>query len=104
MDHLAEWKLEFRQVAHRLALSGRPFTSEDIVDVVGLPSGEHEQNKNNAVGTMMMTLHREKAIKKTGKKARQRSRVSHSTTTVWVGASSKPQAIGRKRQCPVCGR
>lgn len=48
-----EWKAAALEELRRLAASGTRFTSEDITAVVGLPSGEIAQHKNNAVGTLM---------------------------------------------------
>lgn len=80
-----EWKKKFKEVALELASDGRPFTSEDVVAVVGLPRETPGQHKNNAVGAMMNGLARGGYIVKVGHRKSRRS-ISHSTEiATWVG-------------------
>lgn len=95
MDY-SEWKQEFADVATRLASAGVPFTSEDVVAKVGLPSGEQGMNRNNAVGAAMTALSARKVIAKTGRRVRAQRRASHGaelTEWVGIGAASKYQAV-----------
>ena len=61
-----EWQVRFESVVAQLSMSGKPFTSEDVVSLVGLPNQSIGPNKNNAVGAMMNGLGRRKVIRKTG--------------------------------------
>lgn len=46
------WQARARAALEDLAASGRPFTSDDLIDVVGWPDGEHTPNgANSAVGS-----------------------------------------------------
>jgi hypothetical protein len=60
---------------HALAVTGRSFTSEDVIDVVGLPRTDGTMNANNAVGAMMNAMARRKVIVKTSMR-RQSARAS----------------------------
>lgn len=81
------WKEDFAEAAREYAEAGIPFTSEDVLDVVGLPSGETGQHKNNAVGAMMYGLARRGLIKKTGRHVQSRRAHSHAAElTQWIGA------------------
>ena len=61
-----EWQERFESVIDQLSKSGKPFTSEDVVSLVGLPNKSIGANKNNAVGAMISGLARRKVIRKTG--------------------------------------
>lgn len=60
------WVEAFTAEVTRLAASGRPFTSEDVTNIVGRPRGAGE-NKNNAVGALMMRLARSMHLTRTGR-------------------------------------
>ena len=86
-DRLAEWKREFKRTVVELASAGDPFTSEDVVERIGLPTGEIALHANNAVGAMMNAMARKKIIKKTGYHWQSRRPASHGAEiTVWEGA------------------
>jgi hypothetical protein len=87
VDHAKEeWKNEFRRYARAFALTGVPFTSEDVVTWAGLPSGGVGKDANNAVGAMMNGLARAKVIRKTGRRVLSRRPSSHGAElTEWVG-------------------
>lgn len=81
------WRDEFLAAGERLADRGHPFTSEDIVAVVGLPTGEVGQNKNNAIGSLMGALARRKVVVKTGRTVTASRAASHNARlSQWVGA------------------
>lgn len=83
----AEWKDEAYRVIVLLALSGRPFTSEDLTIRVGLPSGEVGTNRNNAVGAVINAAAREGLIKRTGTRRLSQRRASHAAELAeWIGA------------------
>lgn len=84
---LDEWRERFRShVADRAP--GATFTSEDVVDAVGLPTGEHGMNRNNAVGAMMSGLARRGLIRKTSRRVPSARPSSHAAElVVWERAS-----------------
>lgn len=59
------WVDQFTREVERFAAAGRPFTSEDVTAIVGRPRGNAE-NKNNAVGALMMRLARRLHLRRTG--------------------------------------
>lgn len=87
-ETLDEWRERFRRAVEALARDGRTFTSEDVVDLVGLPAGEHGTNRNNAVGAMMNGLARRGVIRKTDRRVPSARPSSHGAELiVWAGAS-----------------
>jgi hypothetical protein len=81
-----DWQTEFRREVLLLAATREPFTSEDALAVVGLPSGEIATNANNAVGAMMTAMAKEGQIVKTGQRAPSKRPSSHGAElTVWMG-------------------
>ena len=83
-----EWKVQFRKRAMFLAATGDPFTSEDIIEYVGLPR-DSEMNANNAVGAMMNALAKEGVIRKTKERQVSKRPQSHGREiAVWAGPSS----------------
>lgn len=108
-DLLAEWKQNFRDAVHVLAREGYPFTSEDVIERVGLPSGDVGTNANNAVGAMMNGLARKGVIRKTGERRLSKRPSSHGAEiAVWVGLqTSETHADTASRHdrpaCPECG-
>lgn len=88
-QRLDEWRQEFTRVVTTWARLGQTFTSEDVVDAVGLPAGEHGTNRNNAVGAMMNALARRGVIRKTAKRVPSRRPSSHGAELiVWTGAAA----------------
>ena len=69
------WKQQFTTAVYALAVTRRSFTSEDVIDVVGLPRTDGTMNANNAVGAMMNAMARRKVIVKTSMR-RQSARAS----------------------------
>lgn len=82
----ADWKSRFASTVARLASYGVPFTSEDVLEVVGLPTGSIGVNRNNAVGAMMNAAARAGVIRKTGRRLHSKRTVSHGAElTEWIG-------------------
>jgi hypothetical protein len=85
-DALNEWKAAFRNAVWNASRSEIPFTSEDILEVVGLPSGEIGQHANNAVGAMMNSCAKKGWIHKTGRHVPSQRPTSHGTEiNEWTG-------------------
>lgn len=89
---LDEWKAEFNKAVDLLCESRVTFTSEDVLDLVGLPSGTIKSNANNAVGAMMNALARSGEIRKTGERRPSKRPSSHGAElAVWASArASEP--------------
>ena len=78
-DHVADaWKDAFRRTVESLARTGAPFTADDVIGYVGLPTGSETQNRNNAVGAMLNGLARRKVIVQTGQYRKGTRPASHS--------------------------
>lgn len=90
-DSLDLWRRKFRYWAGILAdTPGRYFTSEDVVDLVGLPTGGRAMNANNAVGAMMNALARKGVIVKTSERRPSRRASSHGAElVVWKGSGDR---------------
>ena len=70
---------------------GMEFTADDLITLVGLPTGDPGQNANNAVGATMHALARRGVIVKTSKRVKAKRRESHARElTVWARAGSDP--------------
>ncbi len=81
-----EWQSAFCKEVGTLAATRLPFTSEDVVAVVGLPSGEIGKDANNAVGAMMTSLAKQGVIRKTGRRVQSKRPSSHGAElTEWSG-------------------
>jgi hypothetical protein len=86
-DRLSEWKRAFRRSVISHAANGHAFTSEDVLDDVGLPSSEIATNANNAVGAMMNAMAKMGYITKTNERRVARRPSSHGRElAVWIGA------------------
>ena len=110
-DVLAAWKDEFRAYISSMPHDSE-FTSEDVVDAVGLPSGDVRMNANNAVGAMMNGLARKGVIAKTGLHVQSKRPSSHGAELIlWVRRASdrtkEPNVHSIsgpvRRPCPECG-
>jgi hypothetical protein len=80
-----EWKGAFIKAQEELASTGQPFTSETVIDCVGL-SDEAGSLKNNVVGALMAAASKRGLIQKTGEHVSSSRPRSHGAElTVWVG-------------------
>lgn len=75
-DRIANWKSNFRAYVTN-SPAGERMTSEDVVAVVGLPTGDVAVNANNAVGAMMNGLAKRGIIRKTTIRVPSRRKTSH---------------------------
>lgn len=81
------WVDAFTRTVERLAAAGAPFTSEDVTAIVGRPRGDGE-NKNNAVGALMMRLARRLHLTRTGQTRISTHPQSRGRLLCeWIGAS-----------------
>lgn len=105
-ETIEEWKEQFRSATVTLAKSGNGFTSEDVLDRVGLPSGTIKSNANNAVGAMMNGLARRGVICKTTERRPSRRPSSHAAElVVWKGNDVEVTHNEENTSpvCPGCG-
>ena len=73
---VSEWKQAFRDTVAGFYI-GRRFTSEDVLAIVGLPTGEVAKDANNAVGAMVNGLAKRGLIRKTITRVPSRRSSSH---------------------------
>lgn len=62
------WNDRFKEAIVDVAESHEVFTSEDVLAVVGLPTGKVGMNANNAVGALMNGAAKRGVIAKTGRR------------------------------------
>lgn len=75
-DRIADWKSNFRAYVTN-SRPGERMTSEDVIAVVGLPTGEVSKDANNAVGAMMNGLAKRGILRKTSLRVPSRRKSSH---------------------------
>jgi len=89
MDWALEAKKEWTERATgallALAESRRQFTSDDLIDIVGLPAGSTRTAANNAIGALFARYSRKKVIVSFGVKATDRSSSHGRAIRIWVG-------------------
>lgn len=77
------WTLRAEKAVQHLLSQGRTFTSDDVIEAVGLPRLESAPNRNNAVGALFQSLAKRGVIKKVGY-AKTRRAIGHArVVTVW---------------------
>lgn len=80
-----KWKDSFIRCVESLSRNLRPFTSEDVIEQVGL-FNEVGTNKNNSVGALMNACAKRGIIVKTGKRILSRRPTSNGAEiTEWIG-------------------
>ena len=81
---VTDWHTAAHHALVELAGSGRPFTSEDLTDLVGLP-GAVRANGNNAVGAFIQANAQRLGLRRVDL-ARARNKQAHGRLlAVWVG-------------------
>lgn len=93
--------------------AGARFTSEDIIEEFGLPTGQVGTNKNNAVGAIMNAIAKKGVIRNTGDYVKSSRPSSHSAViAVWertqLGKESRaskldPDPVHAHSLCATCG-
>lgn len=86
MAAAGSWTLAAHEAMRTLAASGRTFTSEDLTDMVGLPSGDVGTNRNNAVGAVVSWAVRTGLVVAVGQTKSTRARSNAAKLSVYVGA------------------
>lgn len=83
---VGSWTDQAYAAIRRLAAGPAGFTSEDLIDLVGLPRPDAGTNRNNAVGAVMSGAARAGLIAKTGRYVETRRPSSHARiVAVWKG-------------------
>jgi hypothetical protein len=85
LDAKKEWTQRATGALLTLAQSGRQFTSDDLVEIVGLPAGTTRTAANNAVGALFARYSRKHLITSCGVKATDRSSSHGRSIRIWVG-------------------
>jgi hypothetical protein len=81
-----DYKAAFRAEVYRRIDAGERFTSEDIIAVVGLPSGAVGLNNNNAIGSLIGWFVRKELIKEVDRVKAQRPNSHGARISLWAGA------------------
>lgn len=85
LDAAVPWKDQAREAIERLADSDFEFTSEHVIDIVGLPREDVGTNRNNAVGAAMTAAARAGLIFKVGYTTCKRPSSHGRVVTKWKG-------------------
>jgi hypothetical protein len=86
-EEINEWKRRFRRAVTLLAAEGNTFTSEDVIELVGLPRENVKKDRNNAVGAMMNGMAKRGVIRKTGRHVLSKRPTSNGAElNEWTGA------------------
>jgi hypothetical protein len=85
LDAAAQWRARAWLAMHELAADGEPFTSEDLVELVGLPRRVEGANTNNAVGAIFSAASRRRLIERVGIRNARRPALHAAALTVWKG-------------------
>ena len=86
LDAKPDWADEALIAIMKLAKQGIEFTSEDVLAITGLPSGEIGQHKNNASGAIMNKAARAGWIRKVGYGKAKRKESHGAVLAIWIGA------------------
>jgi hypothetical protein len=86
LDAQPVWAEQAYAAIKLLASRKVEFTSEDVLDITGLPSGGVGMHKNNATGAVMSKAARAGIIRKVGYTTAKRKASHSSVHAVWIGA------------------
>lgn len=86
LDAAEEWRTDAYAAIDYLAQTGRRFTSEDVVELVGLPNPDAtDTNQNNAVGAIMNAAARRHMIHRVGWGSSRRKSSHAAALALWEG-------------------
>ena len=86
LDTQPDWADQALVAILQLAKRGIEFTSEDVLAMTGLPSGQVGQHKNNASGAIMNKAARAGWIRKVGYGTAKRKESHGAVLAIWIGA------------------
>ena len=84
MEAHGDWTQAAKHALHELAASGKPFTSEDLTDIVGLPHASGP-NRNNSVGTFVKAHARRFGLRRIDMAKARNPQAHGRLLAVWVG-------------------
>lgn len=79
-----DWKQQATHALYELAHSGRPFTSEDLTDMVGLPN-DSSANRNNSVGAFINANAKRYGLRRTDLAKARNPQAHGRLLAVWIG-------------------
>jgi hypothetical protein len=85
LDAQPDWAEQAFEAIKQLAKRGTEFTSEDVLAITGLPSGDVGMNKNNASGAIMNKAARAGWIRKVGYGKAKRKESHGAVLAIWIG-------------------
>lgn len=94
-DAVAEWRELARESVEWLAAQGRPFTSDDLTALCGLPHPDAGSNRNNAVGAVFSGAARRGLIRRVGMRKAGRASSHARVLTVWEGVPDELGDVGQ---------
>ena len=80
----SDWNSAAKHALWELAGSGRPFTSEDLTDIVGLPN-DSRPNGNNGVGAFINAHAKRYGLRRTDMAKARNPQAHGRLLAVWVG-------------------
>ena len=92
----AAWRADAQIVLRNLALAGEPFTSETIIEQIGLPSGQVGQHRNNAMGGLLSGAARRGQIRAVGWTYARRATSHAEKLTLWKGTGHAQQSTAAR--------
>ena len=78
-----EWALMAKATIIELASTGQPFTADDVIEAIGLPS--YGVNANNAVGAAVSAFARKREIVRVGFVQAKRAQSNGRIISLWQG-------------------
>jgi hypothetical protein len=80
------WRVRAERALHDLAATGRPFTADDLIGMVGHPDDSHQANAgNNQIGAVFRDAAKEGLIVGTGYARSRQPRRKGGMIRVWEG-------------------
>ena len=81
-----DWQTAAKNAIWELAGSGKPFTSEDVTDLVGLPDATHKPNgANNSVGLLLQSVSKRFGLRRVDMTKARNPQSNGRLLTVWQG-------------------
>ena len=81
-----DWQTAAKNAIWELAGSGKPFTSEDVTDLVGLPDATHKPNgANNSVGALLNRVAKTYGLRRVDMAKARNPQAHGRLLTVWQG-------------------
>lgn len=86
LAHDLDWNTRAKNAIWQLASTGRPFTSEDVTDLAGLPDPTNRPNgANNQVGILLNTVAKRFGLRRVNMTKARNPQAHGRLLTVWQG-------------------